>query len=63
MASYVDAVHANDFRNRRSTIEYGFNLSNAVIAYRCKTQSVTSTSSTEAEVIAAVLAAKMARYF
>jgi hypothetical protein len=62
LTGYVDAAHANDLRNRRSTTGYGFILSNAVIAYRSKTQSVTATSSTEAEFIAAVLAAKMARY-
>jgi hypothetical protein len=62
MAGFVDAAHVNDLRNRRSTTGYGFILSNAVIAYRSKTQSVSATSSTEAEFIAAVLADKVARY-
>jgi len=34
----------------------------AAIAYRCTTQSITATSSTEAEFLAAVTAAKQARY-
>ena len=32
------------------------------ISYRCKTQSITATSSTEAEFLAAVMAAKHAKY-
>ena len=59
---FVDAAHANDLRNRRSTTGYAFTLAGGVVSYRCKTQSVTATSSTEAEFIAAVLAAKQARY-
>ena len=37
-------------------------MSGGVISYRSKTQSITATSSTEAEFLAAVLAAKHARY-
>jgi hypothetical protein len=37
-------------------------LAGGVIAYRCKTQSITATSSTEAEFIAAVSAGKVAKY-
>jgi hypothetical protein len=58
----VDASHANDLRTRKSTTGYIFLLAGAAIAYRSKTQTVTATSSTEAEFIAAVLAAKCARY-
>ena len=57
-----DAAHANDLRKRRSTTGYAFILNNAAIAYRSKTQSITATSSTEAEFLAAVLAAKQAKY-
>ena len=39
-----------------------FVLSGGVISYRCKTQSITATSSTEAEFLAAVLTAKQAKY-
>jgi hypothetical protein len=41
---------------------YTFVLSGGIITYHCKTQSITATSSTEAEFLAAVLAAKHARY-
>ena len=58
----VDAAHANDLRNRRSTTGFGIMLAGGAISYRCKTQSITATSSTEAEFIAAVLAAKQVRY-
>jgi hypothetical protein len=59
---YVDAAHANDLRNRRSTMGYCFTLSGGAIVYKSKTQSITATSSTEAEFIAAVSAAKTAKY-
>ena len=49
-------------KKRRSTTGYGFTLAGGVIAYRCSTQSITATSSTEAEFIAAVSAAKVAIY-
>ncbi len=62
LTGYVDAAHANDLRSRRSTTGYAFMLSGGVIAYRSKTQSITATSSTEAEFIAAVSAAKVAKY-
>jgi hypothetical protein len=62
LVGYVDAAHANDLRNRRSTTAYTFCIANAVVAYRSKTQSITATSSTEAEFLAAVSAAKTARY-
>jgi hypothetical protein len=58
----VDASHANDLRLRRSTTGYVFTLAAGVIAYRSKTQSITATSSTEAEFIMAVAAAKVAKY-
>jgi hypothetical protein len=59
---FVDAAHANDLRNRRSTTGYAFTLCGGVVSYRTKTQSITATSSTEAEFLAAVLAAKHAKY-
>ncbi len=62
MVGFVDAAHANDLRNRRSTTGYAFLLSGGAISYRCKTQSITATSSTEAEFLAAVTAAKHAKY-
>jgi hypothetical protein len=49
---FVDAAHANDLRNHHSTTGYAFVLSGGVIAYHCKTQSITATSSMEAEFLA-----------
>jgi hypothetical protein len=62
LLGFVDAAHANDLRKRRSTTGYVFTLCGAAISYRTKTQSITATSSTEAEFLAAVLAAKHAKY-
>ena len=59
---FVDAAHANDLRKRRSTTGYAFTLAGGSISYRCKTQTITATSSTEAEFYASVTAAKQARY-
>ena len=60
--AFVDAAHANDLRNRRSQTGYVITMCGGAIAYRSKTQSVTATSSTEAEFIAAVSAAKTVKY-
>jgi hypothetical protein len=59
---YVDSAHATDLRNRRSTTGYAFCLAGGTIAWRAATQSVVATSSTEGEFIAAVSAAKTAKY-
>jgi hypothetical protein len=58
----VDASHANDLRNKRSTTGYSFIMAGAAIAYRVKTQPIVATSSTEAEFFAAVHAGKVCRY-
>jgi len=58
--AFLDAAHANDLRNRRSTTGYTFLLCGGAISYQCKTQSITATSSTEAEILAAVATAKHA---
>ena len=62
LQAFVDAAHANNLRNRRSQTGYAIMLSGGVIAYRSKTQTVTATSSTEAEFLAAVSAAKTVKY-
>jgi hypothetical protein len=62
LTGYVDASHGNDLHQRRSTTGYGFTFAGGVVAYRSKTQTITATSSTEAEFIAAVAAAKVAKY-
>jgi len=62
--AFLDAAHANDLRNHRSTARYAFLLCGGAMSYQCKTQSITTTSasSTEAEFLAAVATAKHARY-
>ena len=62
LTGFVDAAHGNDLRTRRSTTGYAFTLAGGAIAYRSKTQSLTATSSCEAEFYAAVTAAKVAKY-
>jgi len=57
--AFLDAVLANDLRNRQSTTGCAFLLCGGAISYRCKTQSMTATSSTEAEFLAAVPTASM----
>lgn len=62
LTCFLDAAHANDLRKRRSTTGFAFMLSGGCISYKCKTQTTTATSSTEAEFYASVSAAKHARY-
>lgn len=62
LAGYVDAAHATDLTTRRSITGLSFMLCGGPIAYKSKVQSTVSTSSTEAEFIAAVQAAKIAKY-
>jgi hypothetical protein len=62
LAGYVDAAHATDLTTRRSITGLSFILCGGPIAYKSKVQSTVSTSSTEAEFIAAVQAAKIAKY-
>jgi len=59
---FVDAAYANDLKKRRSTTGYAFTYSGGAIVYRSKAQSITALSSTEAELIAAVTAAKTAKF-
>jgi len=60
--AFLDAVHTKDLRNRRSTAGYAFLPCGGAISYRCKTQSITTASSTQAEFLAAVATAKHARH-
>jgi hypothetical protein len=62
LAGYVDAAHATDLTTRRSITGLAFMLCGGPIAYKSKVQPTVSTSSTEAEFIAAVQAAKIAKY-
>ena len=59
---FMDAVHGTDLKKKRSISGYAFMMSGGCISYRCKTQSLTATSSTEAEFYSAVAAAKHAKY-
>ena len=60
LIGFVDAAHATDLKTRRSVTGFVFCLGGAAIAYKSKLQATVSTSSTEAEFIAAVHAAKVA---
>jgi hypothetical protein len=63
LVGFVDASHAACPRTRRSITGVLFTLAGACITFKSKMQATVSTSSTEAELIAAVYAAKMAKYF
>lgn len=62
LIGFVDAAHANDLQKRCSTTGYVFTYTGGAIAYRSVVQTVTAQSSTEAEYIAVVAAAKAAKY-
>ena len=62
LVGFVDAAHANDLRKRQSTTGVVFTFMGGAVVYKSKTQSLTASSSTEAEFIAAHAAAKIARY-
>jgi hypothetical protein len=62
LVGYVDASHATDLRTRRSVTGLSFCLAGGAIAFKSKLQPTVATSSTESEFIAAVLAAKIAKY-
>ena len=62
LAGYVDAAHATDLTTRRSIMGLVFMFGGGSLAYKSKIQSTVSTSSTEAVFLAAVHAAKIAKY-
>jgi hypothetical protein len=62
LVGYVDAAHATDLVQRKSVSGLVFMLAGGAIAYKSKLQTSTATSSTEAELYAAVTAAKLAMY-
>jgi hypothetical protein len=62
LASFVDAAHAADPKTRRSVTGFTVMVRGAAIAFKTKLQKVVTTSSTEAELVAAVAAAKVVRY-
>eukprot|EP00957_Ditylum_brightwellii_P050752 3848100-Ditylum_brightwellii.AAC.1 len=62
LAIYVDAAHANDLKTRRSFGAYVITLGGTAVAYKSKLQPTVFTSSTEAEFIAAVPAARVVKH-
>jgi hypothetical protein len=62
LVGFVDAAHATDLLQRKSVTGLVFMLAGGAIAYKSKLQTSTATSSTEAELYAAVTAAKLALY-
>ena len=62
LVGFVDAAYATDTKTRRSVTGLVFCLAGGAIAYKSKLQVTIATSSTEAEFIAAVHAAKIAKY-
>jgi hypothetical protein len=62
VAGYVDSDWASDMRHRRSISGIAYLLAGGVIAYKTRVQPVISTSSTEAEFVAACDAGKIALY-
>ena len=59
---FVDAAYGNNPTKRRSTTGYAVTYGGGTILYQSKAQSITALSSTEAELIAAVTAAKNIKY-
>ena len=62
LIGFVDASHATCQRTRKSVTGMVFMLAGGAVYYKAKLQPTVSTSSTEAELIAAVQAAKIAKY-
>jgi len=62
LIAHVNAAHANELRQRRSTTGCGCCLAGGVVACRSRTQSICAQSSTEAELIAANAAAKVTKH-
>jgi hypothetical protein len=62
LTGFVDASHATCLRTRRSVTGFCLCLAGAAVAYKTKVQPTVATSSTEAELIAAVHAAKVTKY-
>jgi len=62
LITHVNAAHANELRQRRSTTGYGCSWAGGDVAYCSRTQSICAQSSTEAKLIAANAAAKVTKY-
>jgi len=62
LIAFANAAHATDMKMRQSVSAYIIIFAGAAIAYKAKMQSTIATSSTEAEFIAAVYAAKVVKH-
>jgi Reverse transcriptase (RNA-dependent DNA polymerase) len=62
LVAFADAAHATDLKRRRSVSGFCCVLAGAAVAYKSKLQPVIATSSTEAEFVCAVQAAKTVKY-
>ena len=62
LVGILDAAHATDLRSRRSVTGLALCCGGAVVAWKSRLQATVSTSSTEAEFMAAVECAKMVIY-
>ena len=62
LVGYVDAAYGTDMATRKSVTGVILCYAGAAVAFKSKLQATVSTSSTEAELIAAVDAAKMVKY-
>ena len=58
----MDVAYADNLSKQRSTTGYVFTYSGGAVVYQSKMQLLAALSSTEAEFIAAVTAAKTAKY-
>jgi hypothetical protein len=62
LVGYLDTAHATDLETRRSVTGYAFSYAGGAVAFKSKLQATVATSLTEAEFVAGVSAAKVARY-
>ena len=62
LVGFLDAAHATDLRTRRSVTGLVILFCHAAIAWKGTLQSLVATSSTEAELYAAVICAKIVKY-
>jgi hypothetical protein len=62
LVRFIDAAYATDVSMHRSVTCLVFCLAGGAIAYKSKLQATVTTSLTEAEFIATVHAAKLAKY-
>jgi hypothetical protein len=62
LVGYLDVAHATDLETRRSVTGYAFCYASGAVTFKSKLQTTIATSSMEAEFVASVSAAKVAKY-